>query len=60
MMRGFPLQPSGRSAYSRLITGVADPGSGDFLTRGDPGLVQKSGSEMNNPDHISEIVEIIF
>jgi hypothetical protein len=42
-----------------------DPGSGDFLTPGsgmgekqhlDPG----SGSGMNNPDHISESLEINF
>jgi hypothetical protein len=33
---------------------IRDPGSGAFLTPLDP------GSEMNNPDHISESLETIF
>ncbi len=38
-----------------------DPGSGAFLTPGS-GMGKKSGSgsEMSNPDHISERLEIIF
>ncbi len=38
---------------------VADPGSGAFLTP-ESGMGKKSGSGMNNPDHISESLETIF
>ncbi len=50
------------TVYIQLPTSsVADPGSGDFLTPGS-GMGKKSGSGsgMNNPDHISEILETIF
>ncbi len=48
-----------------LLGSVADPGSGAFSTPGsgirDPGWVKKgSGSGMNNPDHVSESLEINF
>jgi hypothetical protein len=39
----------------------ADPGSGAFLTTGSGmGKKSRSGSGMNIPDHISEILEAIF
>ncbi len=38
---------------------VAGPGSGAFLTPGFR-MVKKSGSGMNNPDHISKSLEIFF
>ena len=36
-----------------------DPGSGAFLTPGS-GMGKKSGSGTDNPDHISESLEVIF
>jgi hypothetical protein len=41
------------------VTSVADPdpGSGAFLTPGS-GMGKKYGSGMNNPDHISESLEV--
>jgi hypothetical protein len=44
---------------SAVATNVADPGSGAFLTPVS-GMGKKSGSGMNNPDHISESLETIF
>ncbi len=45
-----------------LTISVADPGSGAFFWPQDPGsgMGNKSGSGMNNPDHISESLETIF
>ncbi len=41
--------------------GVADPGSGAFLTPGSGvGEISGSGFGMNNQDHISESLETIF
>jgi hypothetical protein len=42
---------------------IAEPGSGVFLTPGSGigmGKKSRSGSGMNIPDHISEILETIF
>jgi hypothetical protein len=39
--------------FSRRLSSVADPGSGS-------GMGKKSGSGMNNPDHISESLKTIF
>jgi hypothetical protein len=36
-----------------------DPGSGAFLTP-ESGMGKKSGSGLNNPDHISESLKTIF
>jgi hypothetical protein len=41
------------------IGSVADPGSSDFLTPGS-GMGKKSGSGMNNPDHISKSLKTFF
>jgi hypothetical protein len=47
--------------FLEILTGVADPGSGAFLTPGS-GMGKKSRSEsgMNIPDNISESLETIF
>jgi hypothetical protein len=42
---------------ARGPSSVADPGSGAFFK---PWMGKKSGSGMNNPDHISESLETIF
>jgi len=44
-----------------MVSSVADPGSGAFLTPGS-GMGKKSGSRygMNNPDNISESLETVF
>jgi hypothetical protein len=46
--------------FSSSVAGP-DPGSGIFFTL-DPGsgMGKKSGSEMKNPDHVSQSLETIF
>jgi hypothetical protein len=53
-----------KNTLELMESSVADPnpGSGAFLTPGSGRMGKKSGSGsgMNNPDHISESLEIIF
>jgi hypothetical protein len=51
--------PSSQSGLLQSSVADPDPGSGAFLTLGS-GMGKKSGSGMNNPDHISESLETIF
>ncbi len=62
----LPLKSTPRNSLSKSSVADPDPGSGAFLTSGS-GMGKKirnpdprSGSWMNNPDHIFESLETIF